>query len=366
MLKNKKVTVLHLIAALGNGGAERQIIELLKMNRNHILCIFTNAGIYKKTLDSYGIKYYELNVKKPILIVFKLFSIAQILKKSNAHIMHSWMYNACLISSIIKILFKINIPLIWGIRCSNMEVKYYPMHLSLIIKICRYFSKKCSLIVYNSMEGKKYHKKIGFLNSNSKVVYNAVDYKRFKYSISIRKKLRSIYKFHKNDLVFLCVGRKDPMKNHSSLITAFKNIKKKYKNFKLVLIGKDTETIKMSKGDLALGVQLNIEEYYSMGDIIISVSSFGEGFSNVLVEGMATKLFPVATNVGDAKFIIEKTGLIIDTPCTMNIQKSLIKIASMERNFIKKKSERAVRRVIEKFNLNIMRKKYNQIYRDII
>ena len=366
MLQNKKVTVLHLIAALGNGGAERQIIELLKINRNHILCIFTNAGIYKKTLDSYGIKYYELNVKKPILIFFKIFSIVKILRKSNAHILHSWMYNACLISSIIKSLFKINIPLIWCIRCSNMEVKYYPMQLNLIIKTCRYFSKKCNLIIYNSMAGKKYHKKIGFLNSNSKVVYNAVDNKRFKYSTSTRKKLRNIYKFHTNDLVFLCVGRKDPMKNHSSLIAAFKNIKKKYKNFKLVLIGKDTETIKINKGILALGVQLNIEEYYSMGDVIISVSSFGEGFSNVLVEGMATKLFPVATDVGDAKFIIDKTGLIIETPGIMSIQKSLIQIASMERNFIKKKSERAARRVIEKFNLNIMRKKYNQIYRDII
>ena len=51
--------------------------------------------------------------------------------------------------------------------------------------------------------------------------------------------------------------------------------------------------------------KLDIEKYYSMADFIILPSLFGEGFSNVLVEGMLTKLFPIATNVGDCVLILE-------------------------------------------------------------
>ena len=48
----------------------------------------------------------------------------------------------------------------------------------------------------------------------------------------------------------------------------------------------------------------DIEKYYNLADIIILPSAFGEGFPNVLVEGMLTNLFPVATDVGDAKKLL--------------------------------------------------------------
>ncbi len=49
----------------------------------------------------------------------------------------------------------------------------------------------------------------------------------------------------------------------------------------------------------------DIEEYYNIADIVIVPSAFGEGFSNVLVEGMLTNLFPVATDVGMQKKLLE-------------------------------------------------------------
>ena len=54
--KEKKV-VLHMVAALENGGAERQLIELLKINTHHILFTFTTTGIYQETLEKYNIKF---------------------------------------------------------------------------------------------------------------------------------------------------------------------------------------------------------------------------------------------------------------------------------------------------------------------
>ena len=62
------VKVLHIIASLGNGGAERQLIEILKCNRSHAVLLLTEADVYKETLDKLNIKYWEMGVKNKLLI----------------------------------------------------------------------------------------------------------------------------------------------------------------------------------------------------------------------------------------------------------------------------------------------------------
>ena len=69
----KKIKVLHVIASLGNGGAERQLIEILKCNRNHAVLLLTKADVYKETLDQLNIKYWEMGAKNKLLIFSKVF-----------------------------------------------------------------------------------------------------------------------------------------------------------------------------------------------------------------------------------------------------------------------------------------------------
>ena len=99
-----------------------------------------------------------------------------------------------------------------------------------------------------------------------------------------------------------------------------------------------------------------------MGDVIILPSAFGEGCPNVLLEGMLYNLFPISTDIGDARLIIEDIGLIVDTPAVCDIQKALAKVASMNRKQIRKTAENGLMKIKNKFNLNTMKRKYNQIY----
>ena len=274
------IKVLHIIASLGNGGAERQLIEILKCNRSHGVLLLTEADVYRETLDKLNIKYWEMKAKNKLLIFLKILFFRNVIKTYKPDIIQSWMYNACLFSVFCKLINLYDKPLIWNIRCSNMVSEYYSVYLRLVIYACIILSKYVEKIIYNSYAGQAYHKKIGFSQKSGKVIYNGVDSKKFNSFITQRKALRKKYNFAENDLVFICVARVDPMKNYNNFLKAFKalentdNIK-----IKLVIVGKGTEKLNLPDNCIALGMKKDIEEYYNLADIVILPSAFGEGGS---------------------------------------------------------------------------------------
>ena len=92
---NKNIKVLHVIVSLGNGGAERQLIEILKHNRNHGVLLLSEADVYKETLDKLNIKYWEMGAKNKLLIFLKILFFRNVIKDYKPDIIQSWMYNAC-------------------------------------------------------------------------------------------------------------------------------------------------------------------------------------------------------------------------------------------------------------------------------
>ena len=201
MKKHEKV--IHLIADLGNGGAERQLIELLKLNPCHKLLILKNAGIYKEDLNKLQISYTELNIKNSIGVLLSLRKICKVIKNSNSFIIHTWMYNVCFLASLLKIFYNIKLKLVWGIRCSNMKFIYYSWKLRIIIYLSKIFSWTANSIVYNSDAGLEYHLSLGFSKKFNKVIHNGIDEKKF-YSTSFKyfEFNHNLYKFS-NYLIYI-------------------------------------------------------------------------------------------------------------------------------------------------------------------
>jgi glycosyltransferase involved in cell wall biosynthesis len=359
----KKIKVLHLIASLENGGAERQLIELIKKNKNHGVVIFKNASVYKNTLNMLNIKYWELGVKNKFLVFFKILTVSRIIKEFQPNIIQAWMYNACFFSVLCKIFNIYKTPLIWCIRCSDMTTKYYTISLKFLIIGCRLLSKKVDKIVYNSFSGMKYHTDLGYSSKNKIVIVNGVNATKFKKSDSLRKSLRDKYKFKKNDIVIILVARVDPMKNHKGFLNAFKKAKDNgLDNLKLLLVGKETDSLNIPSDTLALGMKLDIEKYYNIADIIMLPSLFGEGFSNVLVEGMLTNLVPVSFNVGDSKKIINNTGFIIEEINEVGLLKVLHKISNSNKTILNQLGKKARLRAYKNFTPKIMTEAYYNLY----
>jgi len=362
---NKEIKVLHIISSLGQGGAERQLVELVKHNKNHAICQLIPGGIYEEELKKNKIIIFDLKLKKSIFDLFGLYRLYKIIKYYKPDIINTWMYHSCLLEVVLRKITFNSLPLIWGLRCSNMQTSYYSKTLKLVINGCKNFSKTPNIIIHNSVVGMNFHKNIRFKNNNI-VIYNGIDTKKFSLNNKFRNKFRNKFKIEKWAKVLLCVGRVDPMKDHDTLLEAFKKIKNNFSSAVLILAGLGTEKINKTNGLITLGSCKDIDQVYSACDIIISSSAFGEGFSNALAEGMASSLIPIATNVGDSKYIVGNAGKVINPMNVDELYDAIKEVLELnEQDFITRKIL-AKNRINEKFNKLKMLDSYNKVYNKLL
>ena len=359
----KNYRVLHIIPSLAQGGAERQLLELVSENNSHNICQLLPE---KNNLYITDKPIYSLNMKRktPDLGVF--YRLYKIINEIKPDIIHSWMYHSCLIETLLRIIIKNkNVPLVWGLRCSDMDIKYYSRQLRFIIKSCRFFSYRPDLIVHNSYQGKKIHDALGF-NKKNIVISNGIDTEKYSPNKTYRNNFRNKYKISDRTKVLLCVSRFDPMKDHKTLLESFKKIKTVCPHVVLVLAGSGTEKFSNMDNIIALGAYNGINEVYAGSDIIVSSSAFGEGFSNALGEGMASGLIPIATNVGDSKFIIEKLGRLVEPRNPNKLAHAILEVLHLSENDFLSYKNKVRMRILESFSKNIMLSNYNKVYKDIM
>ena len=362
---NKEKKVLHIISSLGQGGAERQLVELVKHNKNHAICQLISGGVYEQELKKEKIIIFDLKLKKSIFDIFGFYRLYKIIKDYKPDIINTWMYHSCLLEVVLRKIIFNNIPLVWGLRCSNMKTSYYSRILKIVINGCKYFSNTPNIIINNSVAGMNFHKSIGFKNNNI-IIFNGIDTKKFSLNNQFRNEFRNKFNIAKDAKVLLCVGRVDPMKDHDTLLEAFKKIKKNFSSSVLILAGLGTENINKTNGLISLGACQYIDHVYSACDIIISSSAFGEGFSNALAEGMSSSLIPIATDVGDAKHIIGNTGIIINPKNVPELYNAIKELLELDEQDFSTNKILAKNRINNNFNQLKMLDSYDEVYNKLL
>jgi glycosyltransferase involved in cell wall biosynthesis len=357
---DKNIKVLHIIPDLSQGGAERQLVEIAKSNKAHEICLLSSSDKFYHT-EINNIKIYNLKIIKKLPDIRVFYKLMNIIKISQPSIIQCWMYHSCFLLSLLYQFSKLKIPLIWSIRCSDMDVTEYSFKLNLIIKFCRYLSHMPNILIHNSHHGKIIHDNMGF-NKNSLVVSNGIDIDKFRPNNDYRITFRKKYNIPINAKVFICAARIDPMKDHNTLLKAFEIVKKSFSNIYLLLAGRGTNKLLKSDKVIALGEINNINRAYCASDYIVSSSAFGEGFSNALGEGMATGLIPISTKVGDAAYIMQNIGKLVNIKNINEMAKSMIWSLQLNQEVAETISKEAIKRIRNDFSTNKMVQEYFNIY----
>ncbi|MGK4060626.1 glycosyltransferase [Loigolactobacillus coryniformis] len=130
------------------------------------------------------------------------------------------------------------------------------------------------------------------------VLNNAIDVDKFKFRESYRNKTRKVLQMDDHTMLIGQIGRLVPEKNPEYSIKIVKYLSTQIKNFRFVFIGtgpmeeklqQEVKRLNIEKYILFLGHKSNINEYYSMLDVLILPSYF-EGLPMVSVEAQCAGL----------------------------------------------------------------------------
>ncbi len=374
--------VCHIINSFNNGGAENILLKICEASKDkknitqhYVISLISNGDLFNQ-FNNTSAKVYELNFKKNFFFLSEVFKLFKIVKQIQPNILMGWMYHSSLLVYLIGKLLKIK-EIYWNIRHTKLVFLKSSIITICISKFMAIFSNISKInIIYCSYESEKLHKRAGYNNKYANIIFNGVDVHKYKISKEINLKLRNKYQIEQNTLVIGMIANFRRQKNHKFLINSLGIFKEKKINFKLVLAGRDIsynnkKLLKIiNKNNIKENVLLlnnvnNTNTLYSLFDVFVLASNFGESFSNVLIESMSSSVPCISTNVGASKFIIGNNGWILDNYNEKEFSNKLEQIYKLTKkiDYWNNLKELNRKRIIDNFSLEKMINNYNSLWK---
>ncbi len=360
--------VLHVITGLGDGGAEACLYRLINETHritDHYVVALRSRDKYSKLLSQNGIPVFHLNIDSPLQIIKQSFDLYSLIKKINPDIIQTWLYHADFLGGILgKIAHK---KVIWGIHNTTLEFGKSSTTTILLVRILSLLSYfipekiiSCSIASSNS------HTALGYCKKKFITIHNGVDTNSFYQSHFLRNQFRTELKIQNSDLCIGMVARNDPQKDYSNFISALAELHAQNFPFKCVIAGSNTNQLqakvkskKLENNILILGQRKNIQALMNGLDLLVLSSAYGEACPNVLLEAMACGVPCVATNLGDCKYILGDTGVVVEPK---NHQQLSQAICNLAQNLSKELSCQCMNRISQHFTLSKMVASYKKVW----
>lgn len=321
------VKILFLIRSLYYGGAERQLILLAKglRERGHdvVVTVFYSGGPLDMALGEAGVRVRSLNKRGRWEIFGFLVRLMRIMREEKPNIVHGYLYEPNLLTVILKPFFPPT-KTVLGLRSSDRDLNQdWPDWLGrLSFKLNCWLSRFADAIISNSHVGRDYHLAHGYPPEKTVVISNGIDMKRFHADPVARRRIRLQWSVGDQQTLIGIVGRLAPMKDHPNFLRAAALLAHERNNIRFVCVGNGPADYRSMLQELAKGLglsecliwveaQRDIPAVYNALDLLVSSSSHGEGFANVIGEAMACGVPCVVTNVGDSARIVGDRGEVV-------------------------------------------------------
>ena len=343
IINKKNITFFNY--SLVGGGTEYMLSVLFnklvsKKKHNFNMVLSENKGHYISKIQDKS----KLFTLKKTRVIFSVISLVNFLKKNRSNILITSMTHTNIVAILIKMFFLPKLKVI--IRESNTisikakdnkEIKNYFLHY--LVKT--FYKKADAIIAPTKVIKNDLIRNYNIKKNNITVINNPYDFKEIylksKEIIKVKEK-----KFFKNPFI-LSVGRLNSQKNYELLIRIFYHIikDKKFKNYKLFILGDGREKEKLNKliNDCGLknkayllGFKENPYKFMKKCKLFILSSKY-EGHSNVLVHSQILNNKILASHAyGANKEVLQNYGDIFSS-------KNPNDIAIQARNILKKKKK---------------------------
>lgn len=305
--------VLFMCDTLGGGGAQKLVTDLILTMKDEdeiqMVVLSSNSDKYSQILKKSGVNVKFIDAKRPLEILSRL---KKIFINEEFDVIHVNLFHSLYYASILK--------RILGKKCPPLTMTEHSTdnkrrHKSWMKPIEKWIYGSYEYIISISQETQ--NQLISWLDPVKKekfcVIENGIQLSKFTNAKAIsRETLCSQYS--ENDVLIAMVGSFTLQKNHETMIKAMKKLPSHYK---LILVGEGPlcEKIKGMVAELNLknrvyffGFRKDVAEIMHSVDIL-AIPSLWEGFGLIAVEGMASGVPLVSSDVIGLSDIVSDCGL---------------------------------------------------------
>ena len=383
MYITSKSKLLIIIGSLDLGGAENHLLTILpQLSDQFEVTIFTTsfAGNYSQEFIRAGIPvvFSRKSITGPRHLLAKISRLVgnfirtiRFINKFDPDIIHFFLPGSYLLGGYASILLRCNC-LVMSRRSQN---DYQQKHHQVLTWLEYKLHRKMDYVLANSKKVAQQLSDEGVTEQQLKLIYNGVDLERYQQQPHIE--LRSQLGLNTHTLVLTIVANLFFYKGHRELIQALAIIKSQLpQDWALLCVGRDAgelEPLQQLAAELDikghiyfLGQRQDIPQLMSISDIGLLVSH-EEGFSNAILEFMASGKPMVVTNVGgNAEAIIHnKCGLVVARKDIHAISGALLQLA-IHPALREQYGQAARKRVEEHFSLDRCITNYRTLYNHLL
>lgn len=318
-----KVKLCFIIAELGSGGAERQLLALVQgLNPGEFevhICVLTEVLDLVPELINAGAKVICFHKKRRVDLLM-LTSLYAYLRRCRFDIVQTILSTANLWGRIGAIAAKIPVIIV-----SERNVEDWKSSLWLLSD--RMLACGTTLILANSRAVQDFVvRTTGISPSRCKLIYNGIDLNRFQPELQAKHegeimRLREQLEIAGGNPVIGTIGRLMEQKDHDTFLHACRLLSNEVPDCRFIIVGDGPELgrLQMLARDLRLDDRVKFTGHLEAVEHIIplfdvfALSSIREGFANVILEAMALGKPVVASDAGgNAEAVVHgETGYIV-------------------------------------------------------
>lgn len=364
--------ILLLTTHLNIGGIGTYTVSLAKALKAKGMEVFvgSSGGVLISELTQGAISHININMRTKSELspkVFRaVFEITDIVRRLNIDIIHCQTRITQVIGFIVSRLCKVHfISTCHGFFRRNIGRFLFPCWGEMVIAISN--AVRENLISYFKVD-----------ENRIKLIYNAIDIKKFlkDFSEDEKVKLKDKFGLRRDYNIIGTVARFTPDKGHDALIYGLFEMLKKKPNIQMVFIGDGKEKkrivdivqrLNLSEHVIFIKPQINTANVLSVMDVFMFTPARKEGMGLVLLEAFASGKPVVATNVGGIPDVVENgvNGFLIEPSRPELLVEPTLKLLK-DKELYKKMSQLAIETAVRKFSINGMADKVETLYKEVM
>jgi glycosyltransferase involved in cell wall biosynthesis len=382
--EDKRPRVVHVINSLAMGGAETMLARIVHAGQTgpfeHVVLPLLPGGGVEDRVRETGAWVEPLGVRGPRNLLTAPYRLAGRLRALEPDLVQGWLLQGNLAAVIGTRLAHVRAPVLWNVRWTLYDVTSEPLRTQALLRLSGLLGRFPERIIYNSRLAVSQHAAIGFPRRLAQVIPNGFDLDRFQPDPAARAAMRLELNVPSSSRVIGMLARYHPMKDHTTSLRAAARVVERGVDAVFVYAGRDVDNTNAELLDLAerlglsgrvrfLGERQDVARLFASFDLywMSSLSrGLAEGFPNVIAEAMGAGVPCVATNSGDAAWIIGQTGRTVPAGDPQALGNAAADLLLADPGAFHQMGLDARARIGAEFSLHAVMAAYDALYKDVL